>query len=143
MTLELSLSRCLASPPSMNDLDGRHWAPLNRVLAPWRQTARLALQDAWRRPLSGWADVAGRPAIVTLHLGFTVDRGRDPQNYHRLAKALVDELHAGISRRVGRHLVREPRPWALWPDDGPEWVTVAEPVLTVGSDRRELKVQVR
>jgi hypothetical protein len=51
----------------------------------------------------------------------------------------VDELHDNHRRKVGGSsrtrpapMIHLPRPYALVPDDGPEWVTVAEPKLVHG-----------
>jgi len=43
-------------------------------------------------------------------------RRRDPSNYYPPVKAIIDGLVAVM----------------VWPDDTPEWVEVAEPVLRVG-----------
>ena len=101
----------------------------------WRKNMRL--HEEWARGV-GWEwkrlpqDVRGRwravPAVVWVTLTFREKRRRDPHNYvGTVVKALVDGLV-----RVG-----------VWPDDTPEWVTVAEPVLRIGDPWVEIQLEER
>lgn len=96
-------------PVSINER--LHWAVLRRRLAPWRTSLRWAYLAAGSPALG--------PSVVTVEVPFARAGRRDPHNYVApLVKALVDELVA----------------CGAWPDDTPEWVSVAEPVLVVGKD---------
>lgn len=92
----------------------------------WRSKA--ALTKHWRK----WAWVLGTqvrrhsthqtwplwPGVVTVELPVPDNRRRDPHNYIATVKPIIDGLvDAG-----------------LWPDDTPEWVSVAEPRLIVRRD---------
>lgn len=97
---------------SMNDRE--HWRTHAGRVKTWRF----------------WAKIVGRsyslprlnrrgPSIVTVELPVMDSRRRDPHNYHPTIKAIIDGLvDAG-----------------LWPDDTPQWVSVAEPRLIVRRDR--------
>lgn len=58
------------------------------------------------------------PCTVRVTIPFPVNRRRDPHNYTgTVVKAVIDGLV-----RAG-----------LWPDDNPNWITVLDPELVVGS----------
>lgn len=107
IVLELGLPP--AAPLSINQERNMHWATRSRRLDPWKVTTFWLAKEA-KLP----AAVAGRPATITAVLPVRGHHRRDPANYYPTVKAIVDGLVlAGV-----------------WPDDTPEWVTVAEPVLT-------------
>lgn len=129
----------IGAPPSTNRLDGMHWAELQATLAPWRLAARLALQTVWVSRKADWDEVRGKPCDLQMVLGFETRHRRDPHNYHRLIKAIVDELHDSHYRKVGgssrghpAKMIHLPRAYALWPDDTDAWVHVAAPRLVYG-----------
>jgi crossover junction endodeoxyribonuclease RusA len=89
----------------------------------WRGMAKLAAQSWRNKNRSDWNRHKNRPALVCVTIPFPDRRRRDPMNYTgTVVKAVVDGLvDAG-----------------LWPDDGPEWVEVADPVIVVDTTRRQL-----
>ena len=101
----------------------------------WRKNMRL--HEEWARGVGWeWKRLPGeireywtsKPARVQVILTFREKRRRDPHNYvGTVVKALVDGLV-----RVG-----------VWPDDTPEWVTVAEPVIRVGDPWVEIQLEER
>ena len=93
-------------PMSENALRGAHWGEFRNQLHPWRDAAYAVAKQ------EGVAKFP--PAEVTVTIPFRTKRRRDPSNYvGTVVKAVVDGLVlAGV-----------------WPDDSPEWVTVAEPVI--------------
>lgn len=98
---------------SLNDRDHHHQR--GPLVAEWRQAAYFHACRAYPTGPSGRA--MGR-ATVRIALPFPDDRRRDPHNYVATAKPIVDGLvDAGF-----------------WPDDTPEWVSVAEPVLYRGTE---------
>lgn len=93
-----------------------HWTAQRKYLAVWRQEVAVAWLTL---PVEERRKVQGMRCRVEVTYGFPDARRRDPHNYvapH--TKALVDELV-----RCG-----------VWEDDCPEWVTVAEPILQVGTE---------
>lgn len=107
MTYDLKF-KAPARAVSINETNGLHWSRKNRLVDPWKEAGR-------------WYAVAARlknvgPMVVTVTIPFTTGRRRDPHNYTgTVVKALIDGMvRAGV-----------------WPDDNPEFVTVAEPILTV------------
>lgn len=98
------------APWSINQERTKHWSWRSKRVRWWRDTANV-----WARR----AQLGPQPPAV-IHVTLPFDRGarRDPSNYLPAVKAIIDGLvDAG-----------------LWPDDTPEWVTVAEPSLAVGGD---------
>lgn len=103
----------IAPGPLMSMNQRTHWATNAKAVKNWRY----------------WASIVGRsyssprlnrrgPSIVTVELPVPDKRRRDPHNYIATVKPIIDGLvDAG-----------------LWPDDTPEWVTVAEPRLIVRRD---------
>ena len=93
-----------------------HWAERARRLRPWRE----AVWAAWAQARDRRAAIVGRPCLVEVELPFARGSGRrDPHNFTgTVVKAIVDEL------------VRQ----GCWPDDTPDWVTVLDPVCTVGDE---------
>lgn len=86
----------------------KHWA------------TKASLRRAWRE--AGWAyglkvTRPRPPSVIEVTLPFRQHRRRDPHNYvGTVVKSLIDGfVDAG-----------------LWPDDTPEWVSVAEPKIEVG-----------
>lgn len=92
-----------------------HWQRSAR-LDPWKMAVRVALaQVSQGKPLP----IAGVPCNVQMDLPFARNARRDPSNYvGTVTKAAVDVLV--FSGHV-------------WPDDSPEWVTVLEPNLIIGT----------
>lgn len=101
------------APLSLNRERSLFWAERNRRLHPWRD---LAWAMAVTSNLAAVVD--GTPCVVTVHIPVPDKRTRDPANYYPVSKACVDGL---VRAKV-------------WPDDTPEWVTVAEPVLQLKGD---------
>lgn len=115
MSVELSFPPP-GKPLSINEASGRSWARTRRLLAPWRDGVGWAWNTT---PRSARAAVQGRRCRVEVTIPFATNRRRDPHNYvGSVVKALVDQL---VDQGV-------------WPDDTPDWVTVAEPTLVVGGD---------
>lgn len=89
----------------------RHHQERARIAKEWRSAA--AYYGRQKR--------AGKrshlvPCVVTVHLPVKGNRRRDPHNFIDTVKPIIDGLvDAGF-----------------WPDDTPDYVTVAEPVLEVG-----------
>lgn len=102
---------------SINEERRRHWSWRRNRVEAWRQTTYFSWRSAANRAVrQAWP--RNTPALVTVSLPVKGDRKRDPSNYLPAVKAVVDGLvDAG-----------------LWPDDTPEWVAVAEPVLVPGAD---------
>lgn len=68
------------------------------------------------------------PSNVRVSIPFTTTRRRDPHNYvGTVVKAVIDGL---VLAKV-------------WPDDNPEWVTVLEPELVVGSGEVVVTIEPR
>lgn len=101
-----------AEPLSMNDKDNRQ---TGRAKQEWRNTAHLR----WIAEHPG-VGPSGRafptPAVVHVTLPFTTQRRRDPLNWARTVKAIVDGLV-----RAG-----------AFPDDSPEFVEQQIPTLVNG-----------
>lgn len=99
---------------SMNDRI--HWSVDRRRARAWRQATGWAAIDQL-----GTTPAARRkgPSIVTVTLPVHSDRDRDPHNFFKTVKHVIDGLvDAG-----------------LWPDDTPEWVTTTEPHLELTKER--------
>lgn len=99
---------------STNQATGSAWQANRRKLAGWR----AGVGWGWNLlPKAARAEVVGRRCEVAVTIPFATNRRRDPANYvGTVVKAIVDQL---VEQGV-------------WPDDSPEWVTVAEPTLVVG-----------
>ena len=109
-----------AEPLSMNDKDNRS---TGRDKQAWRDTAYYRWVEA--HPGQGPAGRAAPcPAEVHVTIPFPVHRRRDPINYARTVKAIVDGLV-----RAG-----------AWPDDTPDYVTQHIPTLV---EARNLPVLIR
>ncbi len=94
---------------STNEDRRLHWRQRHELVQTWNQAAFVYARQAKMRELP--------PSRVTISIPFRSQRRRDPHNYTgTVVKAIVDGL------------VRA----SLWPDDTPNWVRVAEPVLTSG-----------
>lgn len=108
-----------AAPLSMNDGDG--WDVRDRV-ASWRNRSHWAWIEA--HPGVGPSGRAAPcPAEVRVTLPFGARRRRDPINFARTVKHIVDGLVLA----------------GAWPDDTEDYVTQHIPTLVVG----ELGVTVR
>lgn len=98
------------APWSINQERTKHWSWRSKRVRWWRDTANV-----WARKAQHGAQP---PAVIHVTLPFDRGARRDPSNYLPAVKAIIDGLvDAG-----------------LWPDDTPEWVTVAEPSLAVGGN---------
>lgn len=111
MTRELTLTfPAPADPLSMNEGDGR---AQGRAKQAWRDAAYFRWCEA--HPGVGPEGRAFPPAEVFTLLTFPVRRTRDPVNFARTVKAIVDGI-----RMAG-----------AWPDDTDEYVTQHLPRLSV------------
>lgn len=104
--ITLELGAAPAKPLSMNE--ALHWAAKARRTKPWRETAQRLAEASGLALLLSEA-----PCIVTVVIPVQGAYRRDPHNYMPVVKAVIDGLVAA----------------GVWPDDTPDWVTVAEPVL--------------
>lgn len=102
-----------AEPLSMNDKDGREFGLAKQA---WRDAAFYRWIEA--HPGAGPSGRrAPSPARVHVTIPFAAHRRRDPINFARTTKAVVDGLV-----------------WAgAWPDDTPDYVTQEVPTLVVAS----------
>lgn len=97
-------------PWSINQERTKHWSWRAKRVRWWRDTAMVAAKAAQVQPLG--------PTTVRCTLPFPRNARRDPANFLPPVKAIIDGLvDAGV-----------------WPDDTGDWVYLAEPELTVGSD---------
>ena len=115
--------RVPADPISMND---KPWT--QRKLTPyWRDTAYMHWCEAF--PGAGPSGrAAPMPAEVHTVIPFPVHRRRDPINYARTVKAIVDGLVLA----------------GAWPDDTPDYVTQHIPTLVeVGKQLVVVRVSAR
>lgn len=96
--------------PFMNSNERKHWTSRSENTAAWRYTA-------------GWRVKAAKiprleHAWIQVHVSFGDKRRRDPSNYARTAKAIVDGIvDAGVL-----------------PDDNPQYVT--GPDMRLGTDSK-------
>lgn len=95
-------------PWSINMERTKHWSWRSKRVKAWRLRAFYEARVLGLGPMP--------PSIVTVSLPFDKAARRDPSNYLPAVKAIVDGLVDA----------------ELWPDDTPEYVSVAEPILTVG-----------
>lgn len=103
-----------ADPLSMNDGDGREQG---RRKQAWRDAACYRWIEA--HPGKGPRNRGAlTPAVVRVALPFVVGRRRDPINYARTVKHIVDGLVLA----------------GAWPDDTPEFVSQEIPTLYQGTD---------
>ena len=109
-----------ADPISMNE--GDSWK-VRKAAAAWRDRAYWAWCEA-HPGVGPMGRVAPSPAVVHVTIPFPIYRRRDPINYAKTVKHIVDGLmEAGA-----------------WPDDTPEYVTQEIPTLI---ESRALPVLVR
>lgn len=115
-----------ARPWSVNERI--HWARRADLTRIWRGTTTMHTRAWHARNRSVWNRHKDRPALVCVEIPFPDRRRRDPHNYAgTVVKAIVDGLvDAG-----------------LWPDDTPDWVTVADPTFTVDRSYGGGSVRVR
>jgi hypothetical protein len=115
-------------PLSINQANRFHWAQRKRELQPWRD----AVAVAWKQARPYWHKVKDRKVSVEVLLPFPDKRRRDPHNYvGTVCKALIDELTTK-TETIGKHTVVA---WeGCWPDDNPEYVSVVEPRIIIGSE---------
>ena len=102
-----------ADTPSVNETAGAHWGKHRAVKVAWQDAAYFYAVQHFGAVGPEGRQLPGR-WLVRLGLSFPVRRRRDPHNYvGTVVKWTVDGLvQAG-----------------LWPDDTPEFVQVAEPVV--------------
>lgn len=108
-----------------------HWAQWRRRLDPWfeaTQWAWLVVKPAKRRELQ--TEALRRGFDVMVELPFPKNARRDPHNYVGTnVKSVIDALTIKVDKATQQVT------WnGLWPDDTPEFVTVVEPKLVVGTD---------
>ena len=121
-------------PISENQSRRLHWAERKRELDPWREWVYRRWAVAKRTP-EGQA-LIGVPCVVQVWLPFKNRQRRDPHNYvstcvKTIVDALVDKYeHFGGGPGKIKAKVYD----GIWPDDTPEWVSIAEPKLYVGQD---------
>lgn len=95
--------------------------PLSKErLDPWRDTVAWIAKGR-RRWAHAFIAEHGLPLVVRVVIPFDVERRRDPSNFTgSVVKACVDGLQI-----------------AKWiPDDTPQWIEVADPLLTIGGNPR-------
>jgi hypothetical protein len=110
-------------PLSINEANSmRHWAAKKRRLDPWKE----ATQWAWKGAASYQWIVKGKPTLVEIELPFKEVRRRDPHNYTgTIMKTVVDAL---VTKKKAGEVIWD----GAWPDDTPEWVETAEPIIVQG-----------
>lgn len=97
-------------PLSINESNRMHWAQRSRRLKPWRQIAEVEARNSYKQPKTPV------PIHVKISLPFDRKARRDGHNYGSTnAKSVIDGLVAA----------------GIVPDDTPDWVTLADPVLQV------------
>jgi hypothetical protein len=102
-------------PWSTNASGQMHWAKRYKHIQAWRDAAHVAALNTLRQMPLPVSDTPS-PANVRIDIPFARNARRDPHNYvGTVCKAIVD----GLVRAK------------LWPDDGPEYVTVMEPRLVI------------
>lgn len=101
-----------ADPVSMNDKDNRAFG---RAKQAWRDTAYYRWIEA-HPGVGPKGRRAPTPAVVRVTLPFASSRRRDPINFARTVKHIVDGLVMA----------------GAWPDDTPDYVTQELPTLVVG-----------
>lgn len=95
-------------PWSINMERTKHWTWRAKRARDYRRMAHVAAMNAGLKEQP--------PCLIVAELPFERMARRDPSNYLPAVKAAVDGLvDAG-----------------LWPDDTPEYVSIAEPVLVKG-----------
>ena len=99
-----------SAPWSINQERTKHWSWRAKQVKWWRSAAASA---AWVADLGTLP-----PSVVHVELPFDRAARRDPSNYLPPVKAIVDGLV---------------EPGGLWPDDTPDYVSVSEPDLVIGS----------
>lgn len=114
---------------SENYLRGKHWARVRRELKPWKEAAAWALRMV---PRAERELVENKPCVVEVTIPFATAQPKDPHNYvDTVVKAIVDGIKTEYVTYGGKRIEATA---GLWPDDGPEWVTVKEPVCVKGGD---------
>lgn len=105
----------------------RHWAQWRRRLDPWKD----ATKEAWvLLPEKDKQAIRDVGVNVLVELPFPRKSRRDPHNYVGTnVKTIIDALTTKVDKKD------DSLSWnGAWPDDTPEWVTVLEPELTIGTD---------
>lgn len=95
-------------PWSINMERTKHWSWRSKRVKAWRLRTFHEAREMGLGPMPA--------ATVSVTLPFDRRARRDPSNYLPAVKAIVDGLVDG----------------GIWPDDTPEYVSVAEPTLAVG-----------
>jgi hypothetical protein len=105
----------------------RHWAQWRRRLDPWKDATKAAWLASSAKDRKKIKDVG---VNVLVELPFERKSRRDPHNYVGTnVKTIIDALTTKVDTKS------DTITWdGAWPDDTPEWVTVLEPVLTIGTD---------
>jgi hypothetical protein len=94
--------------------DNWHWAKISPLKKAWKNAAAIYGRSSLVRPTE-----AIIPANVQVTIPFTSNRRRDPHNYTgTVVKAIIDGLVLA----------------GYWPDDTEEYLTVLDPILTVGAE---------
>lgn len=105
----------------------RHWAQWRRRLDPWKEATKKAWLTVPEADKQAIRDVG---VNVLVELPFPRNSRRDPHNYVGTnVKTIIDALTTKVDKKD------DSLSWnGAWPDDTPEWVTVLEPELTIGTD---------
>lgn len=98
-----------------------HHMAEHRERAVWKSSTDVAVAMD-RRSFPALEAVIGRrpgiylpPAVLEIELRFKRGNRRDPHNFQKSIKPVVD------------HLVSA---WGLWPDDTPKWLSQPEPTIS-------------
>lgn len=103
---------------STNQANAMHWGTRRHHLTPWQHATTWHAIQARRQQPAAWRSCSNRRCEVQITIPFPQSRRRDPHNYvGTICKTIVDALVTT----------------GLWPDDTPEYVTVPEPRLVIGT----------
>lgn len=108
-----------------------HWGQWRRRLDPWFEATQWAWKMLSHEDREKTREAAIRSGIdVLVELPFQKRARRDPHNYVGTnVKTIVDALTTKMDQKYGQIL------WAgAWTDDTPEFVTVFEPQIVIGTD---------
>lgn len=120
MLLGLELPCVPSAPLSANEAKGMHWRQIRERCDPWRDAVAW-LAKSKRKQVHALIAEHGRPLVVRVTIPFNVERRRDAHNFTgTVVKSCIDGLVIA----------------GWFADDTPAWLTVADPVLTIGGNPR-------